>query len=103
MVVVSNHFLLDNHASQRLCLPSSLSSAEPVLGVNDEVEEARVIALAISSAVLALFEASLVTVSLKQVLGILNDNTSNNDESAACAKLFTFSYFLAQFFANAAE
>ena len=48
--------------SQRLCLPSSHSSDESVLNdVNDEVEEAAlVISLAISSAALALFEASLV-------------------------------------------
>lgn len=46
--------------NQRLCLPSSLSSAEPVVDVNDEVEEALVIPRAISSAALALFDASLV-------------------------------------------
>jgi len=46
--------------NQRLCLPSSLSSAEPVLAENDEAEEALVIPLEISSAALALCDASLV-------------------------------------------
>jgi hypothetical protein len=52
---------LTSQISQRLCLPSSLSSDEFVVNdVNDEVEAALVISLAISSAALALFEASLV-------------------------------------------
>lgn len=52
--------------SQRLCFPSSLSSAEPVLdddsdAANDEPEESLVIPLVISSAALALFDANPVT------------------------------------------
>lgn len=63
--------------AQRLCLPSSLSSAEPVLDVNDEVEDALVIPLAISSAALALFDASLVislTLSLAESIVVLIDS-----------------------------
>lgn len=62
---------------QRLCLPSSLSSAELVLDVNDDVEEALVIPLAISSAALALFDVSLVislTLSLAESIVVLIDS-----------------------------
>ena len=62
--------------TQRLCLPSSLSSAEPKLDVNDEVE-ALAIPLATSSAVLALLEASLVTsltLSLAESIVVLIDS-----------------------------
>src|SRR5215213_9046966 len=65
--------------SQRLCLPSSLSSVEPVLAVNDEdeVEETLVIPLATSSAALALVDANLVislTLSLAESIVVLIDS-----------------------------
>jgi hypothetical protein len=63
--------------SQRLCLPSSLSSVEPVLAVPDEVEEALVIPLATSSTALALVDANLVislTLSLAESIVVLIDS-----------------------------
>ena len=63
--------------TQRLCLPSSLSSADPVLDVNDELEEALVMPLAISSPALALLDASLVislTLSLVESIVVLIDS-----------------------------
>ena len=63
--------------SQRLCLPSSLSSVEPVLVVTDEVEEALVIPLATSSEALALADANLVIslmLSLAESIVVLMDS-----------------------------